>query len=140
MWSFITIGRLFRAIRDAITNRDFASLIAAAKELAELVGFSPEAKELVELIASAAAGDWAGTLRNAGEFLIVVSERFASGISIMAAGDPLEASIVALETQSATALADEVKDQSNDAKFNPLPVIIGIIQLIRFIRELRGKK
>lgn len=138
MWSFITIGRLFRAIRDAITNRDFASLIAAAKDLAELVGLSAEAKELVELIASASAGDWAGTLRNAGEFLIVVSERFTSGISIMASGDPLEDAIVALETQTDDVLV-RVKDQSNDAKFNPLPVIIGIIQLIRFIRELRGK-
>ena len=139
MWSFITIGRLFRAIRDAIVNRDFASLIAAAKELAELVGFSPEAKELVELIASASAGDWAGTLRNAGEFLIVVSERFATSVTIMADADPLEAALRALEAGESTVSAEgAIPDPKQQAI--PWLAIGAIIQLIRFIRELRNKQ
>lgn len=140
MWSFITIGRLFRAIRDAVVNRDFAGLIAAAKELAELLGFAPEAKELAELIASASAGDWAGTLRNLGEFLIAVSERFAATVTIMV-GDPLDASLKSLEdTAELGKIDDAIRASSTDAKLNPLPVILAIIQLIRFIRELRGKK
>jgi len=140
MWSFITLARLFRAIRDGIVNRDFAGIVAAAKELADLLGFSPEAKELVELIASATAGDWAGTLRNLGEFLIVVSERFGGSVSIMSSDDGFDIAVAGLESQAGvSAVADAVKDQSNDAKLNPLPVILVIIQLIRLVREWRNK-
>lgn len=139
MWNFLTLARLFRAFVAAIQTRDFAAIIATAKELADLLGFTPEAKELAELIESAKAGDWAGTLRNAGEFLIVVAERFGAAVTIMG-GDPVEASIAALESEAGVAaLADGVRDQSNDAKLNPLPVILAIIQIIRLIRDLRGR-
>lgn len=141
MWNFLTLAKLFRSFVAAIKDRDFAAVVAVAKEIADLLGFAPEAKELVELIESAKAGDWAGTLRNAGEFLIVVAERFgtSTGIQILNA-DLLEASLAALESPvGIAAVADSVKDQSNDAKLNPLPVILAIIQIIRFIRELRGK-
>jgi hypothetical protein len=139
MWNFLTLAKLFRSFVAAIKDRDFSAIVAVAKEIADLLGFAPEAKELVELIESAKAGDWAGTLRNAGEFLIVVAERFgtSTGIQILNA-DPLEASLAALESDAGIA-AVAVKDQSNDAKLNPLPVILAIIQIIRLIRELRGK-
>lgn len=142
MWNFLTLAKLFRSFVTAINDRDFSAIIAKAKELAELLGFGPEAKELVELIDSAKAGDWSGTLRNAGEFLIVVAERFgtSTGIQILNA-DPLESALLALESDAGiVAVADSIKDQSNDAKLNPLPAILVIIQIIRFIRELRAKK
>lgn len=140
MWNFLTLARLFRALVAALRTRDFAAIVATAKELADLLGFAAEAKELVELIESARAGDWQGTLRNLGEFLQVVSERFGINVSIMG-GDTVDHAIAGLETTAGVAaFADGVKDQSNDAKLNPLPIILVIIQIIRFIRELRNKK
>ena len=135
MFDFLTLARLFRSFRDSIRDKDFAGIVSSTRELAELLGFGAEAKEVVELIASAQAGDWAGVLQNAGEFLIVIAERV--GVPAMGAksGDPVDAAIDNLEA-CAGVCADVVPDEND---FNPLAVIMVVIQLIRLIRDWRNK-
>lgn len=72
---------LLRRLSKAIAAKAWNDVAAIVVELAELVGFEKEAKEVTEIIACISASEFVKATRNIGEFLILVADRI-SGLQL----------------------------------------------------------
>lgn len=87
MFQWVQVLRAIRAVRAAIQAKDLEALAESAHGLAELVGYGPEADQVIRVVEAAAAKNWAGLLLAVADLLVLAAKLFFGvGLPVFATG------------------------------------------------------